>query len=125
MGRALRTALAVPAAIVGLALGVLVADVPPALAASCPTSTVVTGSRSIDGVKTRVLTATNLSCRNARAIVNTYGLYVAARGAYVKGGRYLLGVFACTVTSAPRSGPVTARCGETRRVFTIAYRLRS
>ncbi len=125
MGRSLRTALAVSAVIAGLALAALVADAPPALGASCPSTTVVTGSRSIDGVKTRVLTATNLSCRNARAIVNTYGLYIAARGAYVKGGRYLLGVFSCTVTSAPRSGPVTARCAEKRRVFTVAYRLGS
>lgn len=103
----------------------LLATVSPALGASCPAGTAVTGSQSIDGVKTRVLGATNMTCSSARAVVARNGLYVSARGAYTAGGRFLLGAFQCTVTRAPRTGPVRARCVERRRAFTVAYRLAS
>lgn len=86
----------------------------------CPANTVVTGSRSIDGERTRVTSTHGVTCDRARRVVREHGLYIATGGAYEVGGTYFLGRFRCVVKK-PR--PVRARCVDGQDRFTIAYRL--
>lgn len=113
----------IAAAAAGAAIAGLAASAP-ALGATCPAGTVVTGDQSIDAVKTRILTAKVVTCPAARAVVARNGQYIASSGAYGKGGRFLLGSYACTVTHAPARGAVRARCVNGARIFTVAYRFR-
>jgi hypothetical protein len=72
------------------------------------------------GIKTSVVSVTGLGCSSARSTVRTHAVHAGPK-AFKRNGRFELGSYRCTVTSA-RSKSYRATCKRGRKVFRIAYR---
>lgn len=105
------------------ALTVVLIAVLPSAAQAKTCSLVTTGDQSI-GYYTRVISASNMTCARALALVRKYGGFISAPGAYRTGGSFWLGSARCRVTSANTRvrGGVRARCTMSGgRIFRVGY----